>query len=170
VKLPAHPESLQIDRKNMRLYVNLPDDNSVAVIDLTTLKLLDTWKIKNLGDNFPMTLDTMSNLVIIGFRNPALLLCYDAANGHEQSRTELVADVDDIFFYDKSSQVYTSGGGGAINVFKKGSGNSFSKVANIPTRSGARTSLLVPSMQKLILAERSAGGKPAALAVYRIND
>lgn len=169
VKFPAHPESLQIDQKHKRLFVNLPDNNSIGVIDLETLKLIDSWKIENLGDNFPMTLDTASNLVIIGYRRPAVLVSYDATNGHEQSRTELVADVDDIFYDDKLAEVFASGGAGAINIFKK-TGSEFKKIASIPTRSGARTSLLVPSLQRFFLAERSGGGKPAAVAIYKIKE
>jgi YVTN family beta-propeller protein len=170
IPLPAHPESLQIDSKRHYLYVNLPDDNSIAVIDIPTSKVINNWKINSLRANFPMTLDTANNGVIIGFRHPAMLVSYDAATGNEQSRTALVEDVDDVFLYDKKQEVFASGGEGFINIFKKENNAGFIKIANVPTRTGARTSLLIPALQTYIVAERAANGKAATLAVYKIQD
>jgi hypothetical protein len=167
VILPAHPESFQIDKKHDLLFVNLPGDNSIAVIELKSLKLTGTWKIQGLRANFPMALDTATGSVIIGFRHPAMLVSYDAVKGKEQNRVQLVSDVDDVFFDQPAQEVFASGGGGYINIFKR-ENDGFKKIANIPTRSGARTCLLVPSSQTLILAERETGGNAAALAVYKI--
>lgn len=170
VKLPAHPESFQLDLKRHLLIVNLPDDNSIVVIDLQNLKVTDTWKTKSLRANFPMALDTSRGSVIIGFRHPATLVSYNAVTGREQSRTELIGDVDDLFFDEKEQEVFASGGDGFVDIFKKENDHSFKKISSIPTRSGARTSLFIPSLQKLILAERSSGGKTAAIAIYKFND
>jgi DNA-binding beta-propeller fold protein YncE len=98
VKLPAHPESFQLDKKNNRLYVNLPDDRSIAVIDLKSFTVASNWKINKYRANFPMTVDTANNLVFVGFRHPAILVGYDAANGNEISTNELVDDMWMIFF------------------------------------------------------------------------
>jgi len=170
VKLPAHPESFQLDHKHHLLFVNLPDDNSIAVVDQQNLKVADIWETKGLRANFPMTLDTTSGIVIVGFRNPATLVIYNPVTGQEQNRTELIGDVDDVFFDEKEQEIFASGGSGYINIFKKENDHSFKKIASIPTRSGARTSLLVPSLRKLIVAERSSGGKTTALVVYKINE
>src|SRR6478672_719521 len=44
VKLPAHPESFQMEQTNHLLFVNLPDDNSIAVVDINTLKIINQWR------------------------------------------------------------------------------------------------------------------------------
>jgi DNA-binding beta-propeller fold protein YncE len=169
VKLPAHPESFQLDQKNNLLYVNLPDANSIAVINLNEMKIIHTWKTNGLSANFPMALDNANHRVIVGYRHPAVLVSYDANSGKQVSRNDMVSDVDDVF-YDASKQlVYTSGGGGAINIFKNDAGNTYKRVAQIPTRSGARTSFLIPALHRYILAERATGGKEAAIEVYKIN-
>lgn len=170
VKLPAHPESFQLDKKNYKLYVNLPDDQSIAVIDLKRFALADTWKIDKYRANFPMTLDTMNNTVFVGYRRPALLVGYDSQTGKEISSHELVGDVDDIFYDADKSEIIASGGDGYINVFKTENGPGFKQIANIPTRTGARTALLIPSLHTFIVAQRASGGKSAAIAVYTIND
>lgn len=170
VKLSAHPESFQLDKKNNKLYVNLPDDHSIAVIDLKSFKVVDTWKINKFRANFPMTLDTASNHVIIGYRHLAVLVVYDSKTGNEITRNELVDDVDDVFYDAAKQQVLASGGGGYINIFQKSANNSYKLVSNIRSRGGARTSLLVPTLQTFIVAKRANGGKDAAIAVYAIKD
>lgn len=165
VKLPAHPESFQLDKKNNKIYVNLPDARSIVVIDLKQFTITATWKIAKYSANFPMTLDTADNLVFVGFRHPAALVGYNALNGQEVSASELVSDVDDIFYYENKKEILASGGGGSINIFQKNK-----KTAEIPAREGARTSLLIPSLRIFVLAERASGGKAAAIAVYTIND
>jgi DNA-binding beta-propeller fold protein YncE len=169
VKLPAHPESFQLDKKNNRLYVNLPDNHSIAIIDLNTFTHTDTWKISKYSANFPMTLDTANDLVFVGFRHPALLVSYNSKTGKQVSTNELVGDVDDIF-YDTAQRIIASGGDGYINIFERENTTSYKKIADIPGRSGARTSLLIPSLQTFIVAERANGGKKAALAIYKMND
>lgn len=169
VKLPAHPESFQLDQKNNLLLVNLPGANAISVIGLNDFKVLNTWKTNSLKANFPLTLDTANNHVMIGFRHPAVLVTYDVKTGKEVNRTDLISDVDDIFYHPAKHQVLASGGGGAINIFEKNTDNTYKKIANISTRFGTRTSLLIPSLQTYVLAERANGGKPAALVVYKIN-
>lgn len=54
VKLASDPESFQLDLKTNLLYVNLPDANSIAVINLSSMKVVSTWKTNGLSANFPM--------------------------------------------------------------------------------------------------------------------
>ena len=169
VKLAAHPESFQLDKKNDKLYVNVPDDHSIAVLDLKNFRLIDTWEIKRLRDNFPMTLDTANNYVFVGYRHPAVLACYNTKTGEEVSKVDLVGDVDDIFYYADKEEIVGSGGDGFANLFKREKSSSFKKVANVPTRAGARTSLLIPQLHQLIVAARATTGKSAALLVYNIQ-
>lgn len=168
VKLPAHPESFQLNKKKNRLFVNLPDAHSIAVIDLKNFTIADTWKIGTYKANFPMTLDTANNLVFVGFRHPSVLVAYDSNTGKPVSASDLVDDVDDIFYYPDSQEILASGGGGSINIFRK-DGSNYKKTANIPSRSGARTSLLIPQSKLFVVGARAAEGKSAALLVYHLQ-
>ena len=170
VPLTAHPESFQLDKKNHLLLVNLPHANSIAVINLNDLKVIKTWKTDLPGDNFPMALDTAKNQVLIGYRKPAMLVVYDITTGKEVSRTDIVGDTDDVFYYEANKEVFVSGGGGAINILRKDSGNAYKQIANILTRTGARTALLIRPLKTYVVAERANMGKNAAIAVYSIQD
>jgi len=170
VKLSGHPESFTLDKKNNKLYVNVPDDHNITVIDLQRFTIANTWKINKYRANFPMALDTFSNLIFVGYRHPAVLVAYDGKTGKQVIANQLVGDVDDIFYYANKQEIIASGGDGSINIFKRGHGTTLKRVADIPTRAGARTSLLIPSLQSFILAERANGGNAATITVYKIND
>jgi YVTN family beta-propeller protein len=167
VKMAAHPESFQLDERKGRMYVNLPDSRRIAVIDLSTYKLISNWNVKGLRANFPMALD--ENLVIIGFRHPSVVACFNSNTGEELSRVALMEDTDDLFYYPAKKQVFASGGQGYIDIYQKEATNKLSLIANIPTSAGARTSLLVPSLNEFVVASRAEGGKEAAVRIYSIQ-
>jgi hypothetical protein len=167
IKLPAHPEGFQLDKAANVILVNVPDKNMIGVIDLTQLKLIDKWTRNSPTANFPMAIDNIQQYAFIGYRHPAKLVVLDVKTGKDININNMVSDVDDLYFDHEKKRVYVSGGGGFINIFQE-DGSLFKQVANIPTRSGARTSLFIPALQIFVVAERAESGKPAQLSVYEV--
>ncbi len=66
VKLPGHPESFQADYASGILYLNIPGERLVAVINLGSGAVEKEWKLEEAGSNFPMALDTASHRLFIG--------------------------------------------------------------------------------------------------------
>lgn len=168
VQLPAHPEGFQIDKTLNRLYVNLPDAGIVGVVSLQEMKLAAKWPNNNLAANFPMAIDVAQHHVFIGYRKPTRVVVMDAGNGQPTSSLRIVGDTDDLYYDSQSHTVYVSGGEGAVSAFRE-EGKTYRQIANVPTRSGARTSLLIPQLRLFAVAARAAGGKKAALLVYRLQ-
>jgi len=144
IKLPAHPESFQLDAKANKLWVNLPGSGMIGVCDLKQLSLVTKWTKLLPRANFPMAYDEAQHRIIVGYRIPAKLVIYDSETGEEIFSGPMVGDVDDLYWDAKSKQVYISGGGGAVDIFKQTSNTTYKQIAHIKTRGGARTSLLVP--------------------------
>ncbi|MDO3643723.1 YncE family protein [Mucilaginibacter sp. L3T2-6] len=167
IKLPAHPESFQLDAKAGKLWVNLPGSGIVGVCDLKTLKPTAKWSKLLPRANFPMAYDETQHHIIIGYRVPAKLIIYDSDTGKEIFNAPMVGDVDDLYWDAKNKCVYISGGGGAVDIFKQISDTSYKQVAHIKTRDGARTSLLVPELGILLIAARADGHQQAALLIYK---
>jgi DNA-binding beta-propeller fold protein YncE len=167
IKLPAHPESFQIDKKLNLLFVNLPDAQMIGVIDLLQLKLTHKWERNDISANFPMALDKENHQLFVGYRHPAKLLVLDGTTGKENGLLSMTGDADDLYYDQASKEVFVSGGDGHINIFRKQGGNSFKQVANIPTRNGARTSLLIPELKLFVLAARADAGQPAGILVFQ---
>ena len=72
IKLIAHPESFQIEQTrsseghHSRIFVNVPDSNSIVVVDKQKGIILTTWSIHNAQNNFPMALDEANHRLFIG--------------------------------------------------------------------------------------------------------
>jgi hypothetical protein len=169
IKLPSHPESFQLDTKANKLWVNLPGSGSIGVADLKQLKLTAKWSKLLPRANFPMAYDEAQHRIIVGYRVPAKLVVYNSETGKEIFSGPMVGDVDDLYWDGKSKQVYISGGGGAVDIFKQDGDTAYKQVAHIKTRDGARTSLLVPELGLLLIAARESGDRKAMLLVYKMN-
>jgi hypothetical protein len=75
-------------------------------------------------------------------------------------------DADDLFIDERRNRIYLSCGEGFIDVLAF-QGEKYVNIDRIPTALGARTSLLVPSIDRFILAVRSTATTPAAIWVLR---
>jgi hypothetical protein len=164
VKLPEHPEGFQIDYNLKKLFVNVPDAKQIDVIDLNTAKVIANWATEY-NANFPMAIDESAHVIFVGYRHPARLVAIDENTGKTIAVTDLIGDCDDLYYDNRSKKVYASGGSGAINIYLFDH-SSFKQIASIETRSGARTSLLIPALNTFILAERAGGNEPAQLSVF----
>ena len=174
VKLPAHPEGFQIDTKTHLMYVNLPGSNMIGMVDLKQLKLKNKWSRTTPTGNFPMALNSAGDRLFIGYRHPAKLVTIDTKTGKQLSINDITNDTDDLFFDDKEGRVYVSCGGGYtrlgyVNIFQLQGENTYKQIANIPTRNGARTSLLVPQLNLFLVAEPSVYTHDGELMVYKIQ-
>jgi DNA-binding beta-propeller fold protein YncE len=161
--LKAHPESFQLDQD--RIFVNLPDAHSVAVVDAKSGKQIANWPMSKAG-NFAMAVDRNRGRLLVAFRGPPELAVFDTTGGKPVAASETCGDVDDLFVDSKRDRVYVSCGAGYLDVFDS-RGASYKRIARIPTAAGARTSLFVPEMDRLLVAARAGSAGPAAIWVFK---
>ena len=166
IKLPGHPESFQIDPQSNRAYVNVPDAGQIAVVDLAAGRQMASWTVPGLAQNFPMALGNSGATIATVFRSPPRLVFLDSRTGAVTGSDLTCADADDVFFDAKRQRVYVSCGAGAVDVFSRDASGS-RHIARIQTSSGARTSLFVPELDELYVAERAGLVEDAAIAVFR---
>lgn len=163
IPVPGHPESFRLS--GAQVFVNVPDAGKIVVADLDGGKVTANWTPDGLAANFPMILDGGGHVAAV-FRRPAELALFDPATGHKVSMTPTCHDADDLFFDARRGHFYVSCGEGVIDVFKAGS--TPVHLSRIATMSGARTSLFVPELDRLFVAERAGLlGASATLAIYR---
>jgi WD40 repeat protein len=168
IKLSAHPEGFQLDKKMNKIFINVPDAHQIAVGDLSSFELISTWNTGELRSNFPLAIDTLNHVIFIGYRRPAKLVSLDGVSGNTLAIGDLVNDTDDIFFDERENKIYASGGGGFITIYQWEKPE-IKEIAKIYTRDGARTSLLVPALKLFILAARANNNNNAELQVYEIR-
>jgi hypothetical protein len=115
-----------------------------------------------------MALDEADGRLFIVCRKPAVLLVLDTRSGAAVAKLPTVGDSDDVFYDAKGKRIYVSGGDGAIALYQQQGPDSYSKVAQMTTVKGARTSLLVPELNRLFVAARQEGESEAAIRVYEM--
>jgi YVTN family beta-propeller protein len=166
VPLEAHPESFQIDPDTSQIFVNVPDARGIAIVDRVSQKQIGKWPLTDQGANFPMALDHARRQVLVIFRVPAELGAFSMMGGKLIATPETCGDADDLFIDAKRSRVYVSCGAGFLDVLEANEA-AYRRIARIPTVSGARTSLFVPELDRLLVAVRASSGEPAAIWVFR---
>jgi hypothetical protein len=112
-----------------------------------------------------MTLDRERSRVLLVYRRPAELAAF-STDGRSVARAETCGDVDDLFVDAKRGRVYVSCGAGYLDVFEI-DGSLYQRIARLPTAAGARTSLFVPEVDRLLLAVRADLAGPAAIWVFK---
>jgi hypothetical protein len=167
VRLPAHPEGFQIDPGTGRAYVNIPDARQITVVDLDGRRVMATWPMRDMRANFPMAIDPAQSLLASVFRSPPALLLLNTAAGAERQKLPICGDADDVFFDPRRARIYVSCGAGEVAVLEGGTA-AWHALDPIRTSSGTRTSLFVPELDRLFVAERAGlMGSEAAIRVYR---
>jgi len=158
-------DNIRVDPRSGHVVVGY-GEGGLAVIDLAAGRQIASWTVPGLAQNFPMALDNSGATIATVFRSPPRLVFLDSRTGAVTGSDLTCADADDVFFDAKRQRVYVSCVAGAVDVFSSDSSGS-RHIAHIHTSSGARTSLFVPELDELYVAERAGLVEDAAIAVFR---
>jgi DNA-binding beta-propeller fold protein YncE len=164
--LKAHPESFQLDKDTDRVFINVPNAGLIDVVDRTSGKEITSWSTEGRGANFAMALDHVRKNILVAFRRPAEVGVFSSTEGKLLTSIPTCGDVDDLFVDSKRNRIYISCGEGFLDVLSL-EGTTYRQTARIATAVGARTSLFVPELDRLLLAVPARGDAQAAIWVFR---
>ena len=119
ITLGSHPESFQFEQNGDRVYVNVPKQFGITVVDRKKRAVVAKWGIGGLFANFPMALDDFNKRLFVGCRLPARLVVLDTTSGRIVTSLRTVRDTDDIFYDPGRHLVYVIGGEGAVEVLRQ---------------------------------------------------
>jgi DNA-binding beta-propeller fold protein YncE len=169
IALRAHPESFRLEESGPMIFVNLPNaGHTIAVVDRAKRSVIATWSIEAQA-NFPMALDEADHRLLVVTRKPARLVVLDTESGKQVASYPAVGDADDVFYDSAHKRVYISGGEGFIDVFDQRDPDHYRLSGKVATANGARTSLLVPELNRLYLAVPHRGNHKAEIRVYEVE-
>jgi len=169
VKLTGHPESFQLENAGSKIFVNVPNAGQVAVVDRPTRQVVTTWALADARANFPMDLDEANHRLFVGFRQPAKVIVLDTESGKVVASLDCAGDADDLFYDRERKRIYLSGGEGFVDVFAQRDADHYALNIKIPTAAGARTSMLVPLLNRFFLAVPHRGTQAAEIRVYDVH-
>jgi DNA-binding beta-propeller fold protein YncE len=175
ISLNGHPESFQIEAEKQasgqkqRIFVNIPQSNSIEVVDSQKHTVSKTWAITNAKNNFPMALDEANHRLFVGTRDPPKLMVFDTNSGKVVSVLNIANDADDIFYDAARKRIYVSCGQGFINIFQQQDANHYSALAAVPTAQGARTYLFISELNRFYLAVPHIADQQSEIHVYQVG-
>ena len=164
IRLKAHPEAFQL--AGDRIYVNVPGQEEVAVVDRSSSKQVGSWPATRWSANYPMAIEEDAGSVLVVFREPARIARYSIQGGSISADAEVCGDADDVFIDAKRQRVYVICGEGVVDVLDRAT---LKKIDAIPTSPGARTGLYSTEADALFVAVRAGDGREAAVWVLKPN-
>ena len=162
----SHPEALDMDSKGKRIFANIADSNEVAVISAKTRAITDHWKLSKATHNVPMAYDEQHQLLYVACRVPGMLIAIDARSGKEVANVTTAEGADDLFYDPALQRIYVIDGAGEVDPYQLDNARSLHPLAIVPTASGAKTALFVPSQNLLYVGVPAAGQRSAEIRVY----
>jgi YVTN family beta-propeller protein len=165
VAVSAHPEAIDLDAAGRRIFANIADASTVAVISGDTNTITAKWKLIKAAANVPMAFDAGRQRLYVACRTPAALLVLDATSGAEIARASTGAGVDDLFYDAALGRVYVISGAGEVDAFDV-NGTSIKAIGVTQTAPGAKTALFVPTEAALYVGVPSTDGHAAEIRVY----
>jgi DNA-binding beta-propeller fold protein YncE len=172
ITLPgSHSEAMAIDSAGKKLYVNLTGTDEVGVVDLDTKKVIARWPIPEAQTANALVLDEANHRVFIATRKPPKFFVYDTDTGKVVATLPCAPLHDDMWFDAQRKRVYVTGSE-VTSVIEQKDADHYVHVGDVQTGFRAKTSLLVPELNRLYIAV-SGKGKPTAklsLQVYDIQN
>ena len=169
IKLSAHPEAFQLEKKGNRIFVDVPNSRHVAVVDRDKGEVVARWKTNLAFANFPMALDETDHRLFVGCRNPSRLVVLNTDSGDVIAKIDISGDCDDLFYDAKRQRVYAICGAGKIDVIDRIDPNTYRVSTTIGTADGARTGLFVSELDVLFVAVPHRGSQQAEVRCYQIE-
>ena len=169
IKLSAHPEAFQGEKKGSRIFVNVPNSRHVAVIDRDKGEVVARWKTDLAFANFPMALDEANHRLFVGCRLPSSLVVLDTESGNVVAKISISGDPDDVFYDSKRHRIYAICGAGKVDIIEQADPNTYKALTKVDTANGARTGLFVPERDTLFVAVPHRGTQQAEIRCYRVE-
>jgi DNA-binding beta-propeller fold protein YncE len=159
IAVDAKPEFAVSDGAG-RIYVNLEDRNSLAVLDPHALKVQSVWPLTGCDAPSGLALDSAGERLFAVCDNQ-LMAVMDARSGAVLAHAPIGAGADAAAYDPHTHLAFASCGAGVLSVIDAGSAAP-QVVQTLVTRRGARTMALDPRSHRVYLVTAEFGATPAA--------
>jgi DNA-binding beta-propeller fold protein YncE len=139
-ELGSHPESFQLEKNGSRIFVNLPDQEAIGLIDQKT-GAVTKWNIPGHSNTHAMALDEVNHRLFTAALQPGRFVVVDSDSGAIVASLPCVLGVDDLWFDAARKRIYAPGSG-AIDVFQQVDADHYVAVAHVVVAAGAGSTSL----------------------------
>ena len=163
-------EAMIVDPSNGRLYINLPESSSVAVIDLQKRAVIANWPLTKGKENMAFALDTAHHLLYVGCRDTDVrgsIVILDSETGKELERLPIGGWVDSMFYDPERHTIYASSGVGEVFTYQHQNDGTYRALEPVDTAVMAKTALYSPDLDRLYVSVPHLGGTTAKVLVFK---
>ena len=160
IALAAKPEFAVTDGDG-RVYVNLEDANSIAVIDAQAMSVVQRWPIEGCEGPTGLAIDRAHQRLFSTCGNK-LMAVLDASDGRLVATLPIGAFVDGAAFDPANGLAFASAGDGTLTIVREDAPDRFRIVQTLATQRGARTMALDERSHRVYVASAMYVETPAA--------
>ncbi len=157
------PEFAATDGKG-RVFVNLEDSAEVAVIDSKQLSIVTRWSLAPIADPTGMAIDLQHHRLFIVGGNK-LMAVVNTDSGKVVATPAIGAGADAAAYDPSLGLAFSSNGEGTLTVLHQDGPDTYTPLAVVPTKKGARTMALDEKTHRLFLPSADFSPAPAPTAV-----
>jgi len=157
-------ESMVIDRAGKKLYVNLTGSDEVGVIDLNNRQIIARWPLPDAHVAHAIALDESNRRLFTATRKPPQFIVFDIDTGKVVTSVPCVGVNSDMSLDVASKRIYVTGSDTA-SVFEQRDADHYEHIAEVPTAYRAKSSVFVPELKRLYIADSSKGKPDAKMAL-----
>jgi DNA-binding beta-propeller fold protein YncE len=162
-------ESIRLEEKGPRMFVNVYYKGIVAVVDRKKQTVPATWSFAQEGRNFgSMALDETDHRLFVHARDPGKVLVIDSDTGKLITSLPCQGDYDDAIWDSGTRRLYLIGTP-FLKVWQKSTeGDRYDILGQVPTAFHSITGFLVPSLNRLYIAVNHHGSTDAVVQAYDV--
>ena len=151
IDLGGAPEQAVSDGKG-RLFVDLEDKGSIAVVDVKTLAVTARYDLAGKGGTCAgLAIDLKNNLLFATCRDPQTMVILSATDGKILDTLPIGSGSDGAVFNPATMEAFSSQGDGTLTIVKEASPTSFSVEQTLKTQPRAKTLTLDTHTNRLLL-------------------
>jgi len=170
IDLGGSPEQAQSDGAG-KVYIDLEDKSSVAVVDSKAMKLLTTYPLQGKGGGpGGLGMDVKNGILFSYCDDPATCVILSASDGKILDALPIGKGIDGGGFNPNTMEAFSSQGDGTLTIIKENSPTSFAVEQTVQTMARAKTCTLDTQKDHIIVvaterpAAPSQGASPVATA------
>jgi DNA-binding beta-propeller fold protein YncE len=160
LSLGGAPEQAVSDG-NGRIFVDLEDKNSIAVVDAKKLQVTGTYDISESAKTpAALAFDVKNHVLFVGCRNPGTMVVLNSETGKVLTTLPIGTGVDGAVFNPATSEVFSSQGDGTLTVIKEKTPSTFEVAQTVKTQTSGKTLTLDSKTNHILVIAAEFGAPP----------
>ena len=147
-----------------KLYVDIEDQNQIAVVDMKTLKVITRYPLGDKGDGPAGLGFDAKNHILFAMCHSGNCVILNADDGKILATVPINTGTDGGGFNPNTMEAFSSQGNGTLSIIKEKSPTEFVAEQTVTTKQGARTSSLDTKNNVIVVITTERAPQPATAA------